>query len=261
MWHVGRESAVLLAGPAAVLLQLAHPAVVAGVDRHSRFKSDPIGRFRRTFRIVDGIIFGEVDEAVAAAAEAHRIHAFVRGRVGEDAGPFRAEDRYRANRPDLLLWVHATLVQQSLAAYQCFVGPLRAIERERYYAETKRLGELFGIPHSVIPETLTAFEDYFETQVATTLAVGRGGDRLRRALFGGMPATWPIAPMSFLLAGGLLPPRVRELFELPWNGAMQLAFRQLARVSRRTVRFLPDRARFGRDYLRARRRTQWRRAA
>ena len=261
MWHVGRENAVLLAGPAAVLLQLAHPAVAAGVARHSRFQSDPIGRFRRTFRIVDGIIFGAVDEALAAAAAAHHIHAQVRGRLDEAVGPFRAGMRYSANRPDLLLWVHATLVQQSLAAYQCFVAPLHAQQREAYYAETKGLGQLFGIPAAAIPATLGAFEAYFEKQVAETLAVGSGGDRLRRVLFGGLPTTWAIAPASFLLAGGLLPPRVRELFGLPWNRAMQLAFRQLARVSRRAVRHLPDRARFGREYLRARRRTRWLSAA
>src|SRR6202165_5152051 len=94
--RVNRENVLLLGGGRALLMQLAHPKVAAGVDEHSDFRSDPIRRLRRTLRMTMAIVFGDRETALAAARGVQHVHAGVQG-----AG-------YRALDPDLLMWVYAT---------------------------------------------------------------------------------------------------------------------------------------------------------
>src|SRR5260370_40958496 len=119
--RVNRENVLLLGGGRALLMQLAHPLVAAGVDEHSDFRDRPIRRLRRTVQMMMAIVFGDRETALAAARSVNRVHGRVQG-----AG-------YRALDPDLLLWVHATLVDSSLATYETFVRPLRDEEREGFY--------------------------------------------------------------------------------------------------------------------------------
>src|ERR1700704_720385 len=110
--RVNRENILLLGGGRALLMQLAHPKVAAGVDDHSDFRPRPIRRLRRTVVMTMAIVFGKRETALAAARSVNQAH----GRVqGED---------YRALDPDLLLWVHATLVDSALVTYEKFVPPL-----------------------------------------------------------------------------------------------------------------------------------------
>src|SRR6266487_4905345 len=97
MWRVDREAAIFLGAGRALLLQLAHPWVAAAISQHSRTFTDPLGRFHRTFRAVFGMIFGSVDQAVAAARRLHRRHAAIQGFLPAAAGPFAAGSTYRAN--------------------------------------------------------------------------------------------------------------------------------------------------------------------
>src|SRR3981081_4308127 len=132
--RVSRENILMLGGGRALLMQLAHPKVAAGVDEHSDFRAQPIRRLRRTIRVTMAIIFGDREPALAAARSVNQVHAKVRGRD------------YRALDPDLLLWVHATLTDSALVTYETFVQALEAREREEFYEEFKLLGELLGIP-------------------------------------------------------------------------------------------------------------------
>src|SRR2546427_8601841 len=121
--RVSRENILLLGGGRALLMQLAHPKVAAGVDDHSDFRKHPIRRLRRTVHMTMAIVFGERETALAAARSVNQVHARVRG------------DGYSALDPDLLLWVHATLVDSALVTYQAFVGRLTSREREDFYQE------------------------------------------------------------------------------------------------------------------------------
>src|SRR5712691_5704719 len=132
--RVNRENILLLGGGRALLMQLAHPKVAAGVDEHSDFRSQPIRRLRRTIRMTMAIVFGDRDTALAAARAVNHAHGKVRGRG------------YRALDPDLLRWVHGTLIDSALVTYETFVKSLSAREREDFYEESKLLGELLGIP-------------------------------------------------------------------------------------------------------------------
>ena len=104
--RVDGEGVLLLGGGRALLMQLAHPAVAAGVSDHSDFRDDPFVRLRRTLDASYAIVFGEADEAAEVAAAVRAVHATVTG------------PGYRADDPALLLWVHATLVDTALRIYE-----------------------------------------------------------------------------------------------------------------------------------------------
>ena len=136
MWRISREAAVFFGAGRALLLQLAHPWVAAAIAQHSRTLDDPIDRFHRTFDVVFTMIFGTLDQALAAARRLHRRHIAIYGRLTEDAGPFPAGSVYRANDVAALTWVHATLIDSALVAHDLVLPSLTAEERERYYAES-----------------------------------------------------------------------------------------------------------------------------
>src|SRR4030088_2297290 len=142
--RVNRENILLLGGGRALLMQLAHPKVAAGVDEHSDFRAHPIRRLRRTIRMTMAIVFGDRETALGAARAVNQVHANVRGRD------------YRALDPDLLLWGHATLADTALVTYETFVQALEAREREGFHEEVKLLGEVLGIPPDRFPAQYAA---------------------------------------------------------------------------------------------------------
>src|SRR5437879_6297231 len=118
--RVNRENVLLLGGGRALLMQLAHPKVAAGVDEHSDFRSHPIRRLRRTIRMTMAIVFGDRETALAAARAVNQTHGRVRG------------NEYRALDPDLLRWVHATVVDSALVAHEALVSPLSCRGRSAF---------------------------------------------------------------------------------------------------------------------------------
>lgn len=249
-WRIGRENVLALPGPAALLLQLAHPHVAAGVDDHSNFRDNPTGRLHSTFLYVHRITFGNTEEAVETAQLVRDMHDRVQGTLPETVGSFSAGSSYDANRPDLLLWVHATLIDQALVGYEALVQPLSRREKEAYYEESKTFARLFGVPESMLPETLSDFYDYYESMLTDTLAVGRQGHELRRELFG---ASQLAKPFQYVLAGGFLPRRVRDLFGLPWSSGLQTLFDAFCWSSRHAVPLLPRALRYVPKYRKRRR--------
>ena len=113
-----------LGGGPAVLLQVAHPLVAAGVACHSDFRNDLWSRLARTLRALYLIAYGTKAEADRAGEAVQAVHAYVRGKTKTQLGRFPPRTRYSASDPELMLWVHATLVEASLAAYRRFVGAL-----------------------------------------------------------------------------------------------------------------------------------------
>ena len=136
---------MLLGGGRALLMQIAHPLVAAGVADHSNFKQDPFGRLRRTVETLHTINFGTTDDARMAYRRIDSIHAGVRGRLARPAPGFAAGTRYRARDPELLLWVLATLIDTAIVFYRRYVGYLSADEEEQYYLQSKALARLFKI--------------------------------------------------------------------------------------------------------------------
>src|ERR1700681_1068335 len=199
--RVNRENVLLLGGGRALLMQLAHPKVAAGVDEHSDFRSDPIRRLRRTIRMTMAIVFGDRETALSAARSVNQVHANVRGRD------------YRALDPDLLLWVYATLADTALVTYEAFVKPLLAHEREEFHQEFKLLGELLGIPRDLFPDTVHDFDEYMKRMVSSGLV--RVDARARELAEQVMRAPTRLLPGPVMIplnviTTGLLTPALRE---------------------------------------------------
>jgi uncharacterized protein (DUF2236 family) len=221
-WALNREAMLLLgAGPRALLLQLAHPLVAAGVAEHSDFRTDPWARLQATLRSYLTIVYGTT---TAARAEIRRLNGLHRSIAG--AG-------YTARDPDLSLWVHATLVDTTIVAHDAWIEPLSRDRRARYYAETLPIGRAFGVPEAALPADLEAFEAYVESMLAPggPVRVSPVARELADAVLN--PPLGPVLPplaslppraYSWTLwpAIGLLPPRLRREFGFDWGAKEKL---------------------------------------
>src|SRR3984893_4904540 len=118
-WKVNRESALFLGAGRAALLQLAHPWVATALDQHSNLRNDPLARFHNTFRVVFTMIFGTLDQALAASRYLYQLHTRIQGEIPEAVAGYERGSRYEANEVSALLWVYATLVESALVAYEC----------------------------------------------------------------------------------------------------------------------------------------------
>lgn len=143
-WRIIGDVSVFVGGIRALLIQAAHPEVVAGVDDHSRYRDDPLGRLSRTSFYVTSAAFGampEVKEAVDLVSSAHQ---GVRG-TSHRGRP------YSASTPELAAWVHNSLTDSFLEAYQCFGGRLSTDQADQFVVEQARVGEMLGA--SPLPTT------------------------------------------------------------------------------------------------------------
>lgn len=214
--RINRENVLLLGGGRALLMQLAHPKVAAGVDEHSDFRVRPMYRLRRTIRLTMAIVFGDRETAMAAARNVNKVHAHVKGRD------------YRALDPELLMWVHATLVDTALVTFETFVRPLAAADREGFYQEMKMLGELLGIPQARFPETYGDFTSCLDATVAD-LRVSKSASELARLVV--RPRLLRLPGAVFvpweLVTAGLLPASLREQYGLRWGTRQERIFRLL----------------------------------
>ena len=227
-----------LGGGPAVLLQVAHPLVAAGVIQHSDYRRDLWRRLGRTLRALYLITYGTKAEAEWAAEAVQTVHARVHGKTDEQLGRFPSGTPYSASNPELMLWVHATLVETSLTVYQRFVRALSPADQERYYREMALVARLFGTPASVIPRSLVDFRDYFAAQLASeTITVTAPAREVASVLLEApLPAPMRLlVPAHRLATAGLLPPRLRHEYGLRWSLLHELALPLAARSVRFTT--------------------------
>ncbi|HSL34925.1 MAG TPA: oxygenase MpaB family protein [Candidatus Limnocylindrales bacterium] len=222
-WRLNREAMLLLgAGPRALLLQLAHPQVAAGVAEHSDFRSDPWRRLQATLRSYLTIVYGTATQARAEIRRLNELHRSIRGRG------------YRARDPELSLWVHATLVDTTIVAADAWIEPLSRERRARYYAETVPIGRAFGVGEDLLPADLDAFEAYVARMLASGGPVHPGpvARELAHAVL--HPPLGPVAPAlgwvppslyawTFWPSIGLLPASVRDEYGFGWGPVEQAA--------------------------------------
>ena len=160
MWRINREAVLLFGGRGALLMQLAHPLVAAGVADHSDFPNGAIARLRRTLDTMLAIVFGDRAAAAETADRVNRMHRSVTG-TAPDGRPYSARD------PKLMLWVHSTLVDSSIRVYEAAVETLASEELARYYDETKVIASLFGIPDEIVPPTLEELRAWMEEMISS----------------------------------------------------------------------------------------------
>ena len=232
-WRVNGE-AVLLLGGGRALLQVAHPGVAAGVAEFSNYREDPWRRLYRTLDTTLSIVFGDEETSNAASARLRRVHARVTG-LDDRGEPYRALDR------DLLLWVHATLIDTSLTIYTRYVGRLSPGELERYYDEMKALGEAYSIPREAMPADYDAFRRYWDTMLDGGLRVTATTRDVADAVLRPdlTPLAWPAVEILRLVTIGTLPARLRADLDLAWGPARERALAGSQLAVRRLMPMLP----------------------
>jgi uncharacterized protein (DUF2236 family) len=247
VWRIGRELALMLGGGRALLLQVAHPLVAAGVAEHSRFREDPWRRLEGTMNAVWAVVFGSRADADRAAARVRAMHRRVHGTLSEPMGAFPAGTHYSALDPELLLWVHATLVDSALAVHSQWVRPLSESEQRSYYEDMKRVALLFGTPAAVIPPTLADFRKYFDRMLdgEEILVTDTAREIAQAVLKPPLPFFLrPAMDVVKLVTASLLPSRLRRDYELAWDPVRAAALAgSRAWIRRIAVPLLPQRMR------------------
>lgn len=234
MARVNRERVLLVGGQRALVMQLAHPLVAAGVDQHSDFPARALDRLRRTLDLSLTLIYGTPAEARRAAKAIRAVHDRVSG-VSDGTA-------YRANDPGLLLWVNATLIDTTLVVYERFVSRLSEEERRRYYEETVQSAEAFGIPREVTPPDLSAFRAYLEGMLAGgELGATEAGRRLVPDVLR-PPLPFPLRlPTAVIrrLTVALLPERIRSMFDLRVGPVDRIGLAAATAASRAVLPLVP----------------------
>jgi uncharacterized protein (DUF2236 family) len=221
-WRVHRETTVLFGGARAILMQAAHPLVIAGATETGFYERNPWRRLERTLALSYALTFGTREEALAAAARINEVHRRVRGVDRVTGKPYDAMD------PDLLLWVHACLEDSALLFERLTVGRLGHEERERFHREQMAGAELLGLPRERIPPTVAGLRAYVAEVVAgDDLRVTEAARRVA-ALVRSPPqeAEWrPVLRAVSWWAFGTLPARLRAMYGVRWGPARDAALR------------------------------------
>jgi uncharacterized protein (DUF2236 family) len=211
-WEVMGDVSGFIAGIRALLIQAAHPEVVAGVADHSRYREDPLGRLSRTSAYVTATSYGAMPEVEAAVDIVRRAHRRVRG-VSHRGIPYSADD------PPLAAWVHNSLTDSFLVCAQVYgPRPVGNEEADRFVSEQARIGRLLDA--DPLPETATELSQWVAEHPSVAPSPG-----MREAVaFLREPPLDPAVKVAYqVLASAAvvtIPPRIRAALGLrPRRGA------------------------------------------
>jgi uncharacterized protein (DUF2236 family) len=155
-WRVGGDLSAPVAGLRSLLVQALHPLAMAGVDQHSGWRRDPVGRLAATSAYTTTVTYGDRASAGRVAGKVRAIHEHVRGVDAVTGRPYAAGD------PALLLWVHAALVDSALVACELFGTPLTDGDADAYVREMTIAAELLGVRREMVPASVAALRRYLE---------------------------------------------------------------------------------------------------
>ena len=227
--RINREQALLVGGGCALLLQVAHPLVAAGVADHSDFRRDPFKRLQGTLDAMMTVVYGTEEHARQMAAILERVHSRV-------VGP-----GYSAYDPELLWWVYATLIDTALRIHRRFLRPLSDDEAREFYADSLVVAEMLGVPRSVPPTTLVGFNAYIRYMVGT-LTVSDTARELGHAVLhpAALPRfTEPALELVRQVTAGLTPRPLREQYGLGWDAPRKAALLAVGAASRSVLSRVP----------------------
>ncbi len=240
-WQVHREVTVLFGGARAVLMQAVHPLVIAGARDSGFYERNPWKRLQRTLILTYTITFGTKAEAHAAADKINQVHERVQGVDDVTGLPYDALD------PQLLLWVHACLVDSALLFEKLTVGKLDAAGRQRFHEEQMLVAEMVKVPREIIPPTVSALRAYIDDVVGSGILRVTASARTVADLFEEPPADaeWrPILKGVSRLAFGTLPSRLRGMYGVELTPTRERAMRATFAALRTLRPLLPPRYRY-----------------
>lgn len=226
-WRICREPAYAISAIAGLLMGAIHPVAMAAIDQHSDYRLDAWRRAHRTTQYVFTITFGSSAAAVAAAERVRLIHERLGG-----VDPVTGRT-YRADDPDLLLWIHCVNTRMALAGQQAFGRPLTHEDQDRYVAEQVKAAALVDLAEALVPASVAQLDLCLAEDRPLTLspAARLFADLLLRAQ---MP--WTMRPFWALHVAGalmILPPDVRALYGFPgWLPRGRLARHAIRAVLR-----------------------------
>ena len=231
----------------AILLQLAHPLVAAGVAEHGSFRSGgitAITRLHHTVRAMLALTFGEAAARQAAIDGIRAIHRRVHGRLPAPAGIFPAGTAYSAEDPALVLWVHATLMESIPLVYDLVVSPFSPTDRDAYCEEAAPLAIELGARPEDVPRTWDATREYVRRMHASgAIAVSAQARELAAAVLS-PPFGWlvgPLATANWLITVGLLPSALHTQYGLEWDERHEARLATTVRRLRALRRIMPRR--------------------
>jgi uncharacterized protein (DUF2236 family) len=247
-----RERVVAFSGMRALLMQACDPLAVVGFRRHSVVFDDPRTRLLRTDEWMARIYFGTTEEAERTGAAIRRMHSRVRGRTPEGYGPIPKGVPYDASDPKLALWVLATLADSALVYFERVFGRLSRRERDSYWSDYRRIGELLGLTRDSMPATEGELREYVGGRLRDgSLWISDEQRDLVVAIVLEPPFTgWlrtavtPVTETVKLISTGLLPAEIRRLFGFPWDRAREALLQSAVLQLRAGIRLWPDGIRF-----------------
>jgi uncharacterized protein (DUF2236 family) len=261
-WARASDARMFVAAGYALLLQVAHPTVGAGVSEHSQFRREPWGRLMRTLDYTYTLVYGGPRAAGEMGRAIRRFHRQIRG-VAPDG------TRYSALEPAAYAWVHATLAAAIVQAHSRFGHPFCEREREEFWGQWRSLGRLLGIRERDLPPDWGGFASYFQQTASCTLRHTDAVDEVLGALASPSPPetgllvgpVWAPVRISLghllsLTSVGLLGPQLRRRLDLGWSTARELELCALGRLLRAGTPLMPGWLRnTGPGYMRQRARS------
>jgi len=247
----GERAVGLLYGQRALLIGALEPLTYTGTMLSTGSGDRPFQRLARTAKIQETVLLGTRAEADKALAAVHRLHERVNGELSEAAGVHAVGTPFSAFDPELMLWTLAVIADSGRAMYETMVRPLSEVEREELWQDYVRFGELFGLPSSQVPSSYREFSAWWEERLSSPdlQATPHG---LAMAPLVAFQQPVPTTARGNLIAQnhiikGTLPPRVREIFGIPWGRTHEAGFRAMTAGHRRARHLFPRKVRRGRN--------------
>jgi uncharacterized protein (DUF2236 family) len=246
-WALGFSRPLLLLAGRALLMQVAHPVIGAGVRDHSTFQADPWTRFTRTVDSLALQLLGG-QESLTEASRLADLHGRITG-TGFDGTPYRALD------PEAGAWVHLVNYDSVIEAHRWLATPLTREQAGRLYGEWRQVGLLLGIPSTCMPADLAALDTYMDRMIHGALGYNVTVKALLDTLGLGYVAgptifprrLWrlakaPVGRVGLDFTVGTLPPALRTRLGLAWTARDERRLEAVAFGVRRLTPLLPERA-------------------
>jgi uncharacterized protein (DUF2236 family) len=245
VWEKGADVRAFAAAGTALLLQVAHPTVGAGVAEFSTFREDPWGRLWRTLDFVNVLVYAGPEPAAEMGARIRNFHKVIKGTKPDGS-------RYSALEPEAYTWVHVTLCEGILRAHERFGRPFSRAEQEQLWAEWRPLGRFLGIRWRDMPESYDGYREFVDEIVAERLERNAAVDEVYDALISTPPSptkalgprAWglvsrPLMRFAGLATVGLMPPELRARLDLQLTRGQALELRVLGAAARSVTPVLP----------------------
>lgn len=226
---------VLAGGPRALLLQVSHAVVGAGVADHSDYRTNPWNRLLRTLQAMTQLSLGTDEHSRAVTRMLRRSHATINGEL-PDGTPYRALDA------DNMRWVWATLLDTLVAVHETFLRPLSADELEQLYDEWLLIAEGCGVPPASCPATYEAFRAEVDRVVRHDLTATTTARDVAKMLER-PPVPFPLRQLAGLVLAttvpGMLPAPLRAALGYEWSASQEAAWQRVTALSRTVARLTP----------------------